>query len=247
MDPNEVEMAKDRGFKKMRDLITALTDAERNMQAGGLSHEALEQACINARDLYERLIVLRHKAREAQLSGRTRNDAPASMAAEAKAIDDLAKVNEPPPIRLDTRPQEVSPRQTSLIEAIEATQEPPEKTDRPKEAPKAPVAEKKVEEKPTPPAIKRAAPAPSLAEKLNKASIPSLAKAISLSHKFWFVSELFNGDRIGYEKSIIAIDEMHDRALAESYIRTEVIAKLKKPADPTAVATLMELIERRFP
>ncbi|MDQ3100981.1 MAG: hypothetical protein M3R08_06315 [Bacteroidota bacterium] len=246
-------MAKDRGFRKMRDLIMALADAERNMEVGGLSHEGLEQACLNARDLYERLIVLRHKAREAQLSGRTawvkKEEAQSSMSAEMKVIEDLSKVNEPPPMKLDTRPQEISPRQTSLIEAIEASTEPGEKprpAEQPKPAQKIAAPQTVQEEKKAPP-IKRPETTPSLAEKMNKASIPSLAKAITLSHKFWFVSELFNGDRIAYEKTIMALDAMHDRALAESHLRTEVIEKLKKPADPTAVATLMELIERRFP
>src|SRR5690606_15437841 len=85
-----------------------------------------------------------------------------------------------------------------------------------------------------------------VAEKLEKASIQSLGRSISLSHKFWFVSELFSGDRIAYEKSIETIDKLDQRSAAQNYIDKEVITRMKKNADPEALAIFMDLIERRF-
>lgn len=229
----------------MQDLVAALAEAQRKLESGDLGHEGLEQACQNARELYERLIVLRHGSREMQLTGaRTnakRDKTDVRSVNDERDLQIRQEVNEPPPIRLDTRPPEISPRQTSLIDAIE-------ETNGSKKAERAPV-QQKVEEKEiarTQP-IKKADPVPSLAEKLTKAQISSLAKSISLSHKFWFVSELFGGDRIAYEKSIMAIDAMQDRDQAEVYLQTEVLAKLKKPADPEALITIRDLIERRFP
>ena len=96
------------------------------------------------------------------------------------------------------------------------------------------------------PAPASSKPAPTLAEKLEQAAIPDLAKAISLSHKFWFVAELFNGDRITYDKSIDRLNTMPDGAAAQAFVQAEVIDKLRKPADPEALATFTELVKRRY-
>ena len=232
----------------MQELVSALAEAQRNLENGTLGHDGLEQACLNARELYERLIVLRHRSREVQLSGRVepakRDKTAVSLSTEMQSLNDLSDVKEPAPIRLDTRPPEISPRQTSLIEAIEETQSQ-------KDAKRAETVKEKsntvTKDEPKPASIKKADPIPSLAEKLTKTSITSLAKSISLSHKFWFVSELFGGDRIAYERSVMALDAMQDRDQAEVFLQTEVLAKLKKPADPEALITIRDLIERRFP
>ena len=229
----------------MQDLIAALAEAQRKLESGNLGHDGLELACQNARELYERLIVLRHRSREMQLTPQATTAKPdktsVRSAGDARALEIRPEVKEPPPIRLDTRPPDVSPRQTSLIDAIEETGAHELQGSMPTPA----KAEEKENGKPQP--IKKADPVPSLAEKLTKAQIGSLAKSISLSHKFWFVSELFGGDRIAYEKSIMAMDAMQDRDQAEVYLQTEVLAKLKKPADPEALITIRDLIERRFP
>ncbi len=217
----------------MDDLVKAITEAGKGLEKGDLGMDGLEKACADARELYERLIVLRHKARESMRTGgspRVTEQEPSGTHA----------------IRLDTRPPDISPRQTSLIDAIEdAGPEPPSETH---EAPAASTAsEEKTEEPPRPrPSTTKAPRTTTLAEKLEKSTISSLPKAITLSHKFWFVSELFNGDRIRYEKSIERIDKMNDRNEAELFLQQEVVALLKKPADPEALSIFMELIERRF-
>ncbi len=231
----------------MQDLIAALAEAQRKLESGNLGHDGLELACQNARELYERLIVLRHRSREMQLAPQAATAKPDKTNVRTTDVRDLEirpEVKDPPPIRLDTRPPEVSPRQTSLIEAIEETQS--EKEAKRPEPVKGNGNALPKDEQRTPP-IKKAEPVPSLAEKLTKTQIGSLAKSISLSHKFWFVSELFGGDRIAYEKSIMALDAMQDRDQAEVFLQTEVLAKLKKPADPEALITIRDLIERRFP
>jgi hypothetical protein len=221
-------MVKDKGFRKMGELVAALTEADRALAAGALGLEGLESACSNARELYERLVVLRHKAREAALSAAP--EAPAPAEPPAKRPDR----SEPMAIRLDTRPPE-GPRQTSLIEAIEATEQP---------APVAPLPPRMEPQR----AETKAAPAArsTLAEKFEKASIPDLGKGISLSHKFWFVAELFNGDRITYEKSIDKLNAFTNLQEARAFVDAEVVARLKKPADPEALATFNELVQRRF-
>lgn len=242
-------MGKDKGYRTIQELVSALADAERGLASGALQMEGLETACSDARDLYERLVVLRHKARESATSATARNsfkaEPPAALVAEAPA-----EVEEPAPLRLDTRPPMVSPRQTSLIEAIEEGSEETEEAEVPE------LVAELAQEVPPPPSVaatsveKSARPAKAsatLAEKLEKASITDLSKAISLSHKFWFVAELFGGDRIFYDKSIGLLNALGDKEHAISYMENDVLSKLKKTADPEALSTFMDLIDRRYP
>jgi hypothetical protein len=248
-------MAKDKAFRNMNELIAALAQTERELASGTLGVEGLETACGDARELYERLIVLRHKARETAVAQPvTAEPAPAPAPAPAP-VPVPATAPDPPSIRLDTRPPEVSPRQVSLIEAIEATEKEPElaldmapaapKSKAPAPAAPAP-APASAAPAPAPAPEKIAKAAPTLAEKLERASIADLAKAISLSHKFWFVAELFNGDRITYDKTIDRLNSLTDHAEAQTLIDAEVIAKLRKPADPEALITFHELVKRRY-
>ena len=255
-------MAKDKAFRNMNELIAALAQTERELASGTLGVEGLETACGDARELYERLIVLRHKARETAVAQPVMAEpAPAPALAPGPApAPTPAPAPDPPSIRLDTRPPEVSPRQVSLIEAIEATEKEPELAlDLAPAAPKSKAPAPAPAAAPAPaPAPASAAPAPApvpdktpkagptLAEKLERASIADLAKAISLSHKFWFVAELFNGDRITYDKTIDRLNSLTDHAEAQTLIDSEVIAKLRKPADPEALATFHELVKRRY-
>lgn len=249
-------MAKDKAFRNMNELIAALAQTERELASGTLGVEGLETACGDARELYERLIVLRHKARETAVAQPvTAEPAPAPAPAPAP-VPVPATAPDPPSIRLDTRPPEVSPRQVSLIEAIEATEKEPElaldmapaapKSKAPAPAAPAAPAPAPAPATPVPAPEKSAKAAPTLAEKLERASIADLAKAISLSHKFWFVAELFNGDRITYDKTIDRLNSLTDHAEAQTLIDAEVIAKLRKPADPEALITFHELVKRRY-
>ena len=241
-------MAKDKAFRNMNELIAALAQTERELASGTLGVEGLETACGDARELYERLIVLRHKARETAVAQPvTAEPAPAPAPASGPApVPAPAPAPDPPSIRLDTRPPEVSPRQVSLIEAIEATEKEPELAlDMAPAAPRS-KAPAPAAPAPAPAPEKSAKAAPTLAEKLERASIADLAKAISLSHKFWFVAELFNGDRITYDKTIDRLNSLTDHAEAQTLIDAEVIAKLRKPADPEALITFHELVKRRY-
>lgn len=247
-------MSDDKGFRKMGDLVEALRHVELALRNGTLGIAGLDQACIDARDLYERLVVLRHKAREKKTVDGAGNgtDLLAPMKGVGGEQKDLERVVVTPAtptdatkervptdnsqqasvIRLDTRPLE--PRQTSLIEAIEATESEP--------APSAKTAREYLKETKE---AKVKAPA-TLAEKLEKAHIEDLGKAISISHKFWFTAELFNADPTAYETGVELLNSAADFSEAKAFFDSEVASKLKKPADPEALTTFLELLHRRF-
>lgn len=221
-------MSSDKPFRRINELVASLAGTGRELDGGGLRPASLETACDDARELYERLVVLRHKARELAAGHGSASTGFVQEESKSKA-DVLPVVAGATSVRLDTRPApDAGPRQTSLIDAIEHTE---------KDLGEARPADKVPE---------RGTATPTLAEKLGKAAVADLGKAISLSHKFWFVAELFNGDRIAYDKTIDRLNAMRDLAEARAYLQAEVFARVRKPADPDALATFNELVERRF-
>lgn len=224
----------DKRYKRIQDLVKALIEAERALEMGGLNVAGLEQACDDARELYERLVVLRHKAREGE-----RPHPPAAalaLAAEPAAgpippapkpkVAEQPGAPDPQPgplFRLDTRAEI---RQTSLIDAIAETES----------APARPRAEK--------PAKGGGDRPKSLADKLGEAPIPDLGKAIALSQKFWFVAELFGGDRVAFEQVVEAINSASGGDEARGLVK-EQIGRLTKAPDPEALQTFLDLVERR--
>lgn len=242
-------MSTDRPFRKISELVAALSNAEKGLTAGTLGIEDLETACGDARELYERLIVLRHKARESAVGHPTNSFAGTGVPGPGSPLtakeEEPVPPNAPPlagpgPVRLDTRPapEAISPRQTSLIEAIASSEQEAGAGETGKGSTSPGTAQKAAMGVPKPP--------PSVAEKLGKAALTDLSKAITLSHKFWFVAELFNGDRITYEKAIEKLNGFADHSSAQRFVETEVIAKLKKPADPEALSTFNDLVKRRY-
>jgi len=246
-------MSMEKPFRKISELVAALANADKGMNAGTLKLEGLETACNDARELFERLVVLRHKARESSVGGDQKGLGPVPSevvgSKEEKLPAEVSRnlVEDPVPLRLDTRPMEVGSRQTSLIEAIESIADPAETGRTPTPKPESPAKTEKpsTQESPTKGQTARPKAPPSVAEKLERAAVADLGKAISLSHKFWFVAELFNGDRINYERSIDKLNAFTSLELAETFVREEVLDKLKKPADPEAVTTFTDLVKRR--
>lgn len=211
-------MSPERPTEQMEQLLARLREAVGALADGRLDEAGLEDAAGDARAFYERLVVLRHKYRERQV-----------QPPEAHA-------QELPAMRLDTRPAEAPPRQTSLIDAIaesERTEEPP-----PAAAPVAPPA-------PAAPAPRPAAP--SLSERMEHAPVKDLHKAIALSQKFWFVAELFDGQRDRYEKAVDALNACRTLVDALALLETEVLAKARRKPDPEAVKAMQDLLERRYP
>jgi hypothetical protein len=241
-------MSTERGYTRINELVAALNAAMHDMEQGRLGAQGLERTTEDARELYERLVVLRHKVREARaaLSVKTAQPPPVPMASEPEAPRPTrTEAVERPPMRLDTRPDPgLPPRQTSLIDAIAEHDEVPAVTLKVQE--QAPVQAKPAEQEK--PKAQAPAPAkgPSLAEKLEHAPISDLGKAITLSQKFLFLAELFGGQKEEYEKAISAINGHAFFAEAKQYLDAEVLTKLKKAPDPEALSSFMDLVERRF-
>jgi hypothetical protein len=231
-------------------LWDGVRQALRDLDAGRLDLNGLDKACADAQALYERLVVLRHKAREGK---------------QAPPLPEPPVVKEPPPevatempvMRLETRPTEVPPRQTSLIDAIAETETPGAPQVEPSAPATKPVAKADAQAPVRPAAQPAQRPERSgerssvpkgatLADKLEHAAIPDLHKAIALSQKFWFVAELFGGQRERYEKAIDAINALGSVEDARTFIAKEVVAKAARPPAEDAMQAFNELVDRRF-
>ena len=221
--------------ERMRQLWASVEQALRDLEVGKLDRDGLERATSDAHALYERLVILRHKAREAK-----------PVATGGAAALDLPPVTPPeelPSLRLDTRPTEAQPRQTSLIDAIAETETPPPAK------PSPPEHVRGTSIPPTrPPRTGDKSPpkGPSLADKLERAPINDLHKAIALSQKFWFVAELFGGQRERYEKAIDTINALGSLEEARSFVNKEIVSKAARPPAEDAQQAFNELVERRF-
>jgi hypothetical protein len=193
-------MADEKAHPTMADLVAALEQAVARLGAGDLRADALELTTAQARDLYERLLVLRHKARE-----RAATKAPPLVPSEQA-------------LRLDTRPL-TDTRQTSLIDAIAETE-------------KRGKGGKKV--------------SATVATKRERAPLADLNQGIALSQKFWFINELFSGDRAAYDAAIAKLNALPDLEQAKTLARDEIFARAKRPPAEDVRATLLDLIERRY-
>lgn len=225
----------------MNELIRSLQQAMDRLQDGKLDLEELEQATGQAQALYERFVVLRHKAREAAVGTAKAAEAPAPQPEAPTPQPEVPRAAEPS-IRLDTRPPDISPHQTSLIDAIAETEGLHGKE--PETKPVA-AARPKVS-RPAPASAKAPARPATVADKLEHAPVADLRKAIALSQKFWFVAELFANDRKRYEEAIDVLNGMGGRAEAEAYLKSEVIDKLSGPPGEEVTATFTELLQRRY-
>jgi hypothetical protein len=235
-------------YKRLKEIISELKSQIETIDSGKLSREEIENAAELGRELYERLVVIRHKAYDHLVKG-----------------EDNA-TNEPSPIPFkiqETKP-EVSPNQISLIDAIQELA--PETLEEKVTEPIVPAFKmpevKQPENRPlhvqTPPAK----PAPitpaesiheklsrdipkkeSLAEKIEHAPIPDLKKAISINQRFQFSKELFKNNSQEYE---VAIEKLNSTSRDEAMKMLDNLkSKFSWSDESEVVNDFRELVDRR--
>jgi hypothetical protein len=245
-------MAESKAFTSMEGLLENLTKAMSQLKEGKLEVEALESITDDARDLYERLVVLRFQAYE-KLQDKE--------GSSASSKDEFS-------FRIDSR-DVLLENQTSLIDAIEEASKEPVKVE-PPQKPQTSAPEIKFEETPVEtiedtkaktvapndqeaeglPAPKKE-PDPkneeskdkSLAAKLQKTPIEDLKKAISLNQKFQFISAFFGGNSNTYDKFITEVNQAKDLKEAKKIVTTTIG---DRDEEDQVANMFMELVERRY-
>lgn len=219
--------------KSMQELAASVKGHVDELSNGNLSLEEIEAVVAEMRDLYERLVVVRHGAYLEK--GGLSNEEGSQLSQEGKATNEEQEsgeeqsnveayteegVNEPAApslFKLDTQ-QAIEPsvpdNQTSLIDQIEE--------------------------------LDGNSGEESLAEKMEQTPIADLRKAIGLNQKFWFIKELFNDDADAYDAAIEAFETADSLDAAQVWFDASVRPDLGEDHDEKAVLKFLELLERRF-
>ncbi|TVR39364.1 MAG: hypothetical protein EA392_06350 [Cryomorphaceae bacterium] len=244
-------------FKSIPELIQSLNLLASRINNGTVGLEEFEVTLRDARELYERLVILRYKAiedRNLMGMGGTRPSA--------------SKVEEPqaPP------PQPLAPKQISLIDSIEEIsreqQDEPELPQPPPPPPPPAQPEPRAAApKPVPPPTPEPAPAPvqkpvsrsrsevippsegrpeSLADKLSHTKIADLTVAIGLNQKFRFIKELFGGDADAYNQALKKLNTCNDISSARQWVEQELKTTYEWDEEDQLTLTFLSLIERRY-
>jgi hypothetical protein len=82
--------------------------------------------------------------------------------------------------------------------------------------------------------------------KLTDSPIRDLKKGIGVNDRYLFISELFRGDEVMYERSIKTINGFHIFAEAEYWIERELKVKLGWEEDKPSTQYFYQLVKRRF-
>lgn len=85
-----------------------------------------------------------------------------------------------------------------------------------------------------------------LSDVIVDAPVRDLRKAIGINDRYVFVSELFRGDEVGYERSIKTINNFRILAEAQYWIERELKLKLGWDENKDIVKLFDQLVKRRF-
>ncbi len=229
----------------IQDIIKQLEELGTKLEAGRLEAEEVVEMADLSRDLYERLVVIRHKSYEDLIREEKEAEVVEEPSAEASEIDPVATereviteaISEEEPESNTDQDEEVrgpvipmgsadvSPNQISLIDSIEEIKRMEQSLND--------KFHEKSEEK-------------SLAQKLKQKPIEDMVGAIGINLKFRFISQLFNDDQTAFEVSIQKLNTFGSYIEADEFIQNTLSEQYGwNPKDPV-VKELVDLAQRRY-
>jgi hypothetical protein len=227
-------------FKSIPELIQSLNQLATRINKGTVGLEEFDVTLRDARELYERLVILRYKAIE------DRNLMGAPLQTEIPSNGNVENEGDKP-----------TPKQISLIDSIEEIKR--ETVVEPIAEPKTlftPEESIKEEDKIPAPVIPEVLPssrAPkeveqkeSVAEKMSHTPIKDIAAAISLNRKFQFIKELFNDNADAYKAAVERLNAFSDGTEAMNCLNIELAKKYGWDSEDPLVVAFTELVERRY-
>lgn len=229
----------------IRDLAKAIQDKVQRLSEGRLSREEVETVTLECRDLYERLVVLRHKAYDEEVKG-----AESGGEKEESTPEPSVSFRIPAP---EFREEPVALNQVSLIDAIEEItreQKNPLTEEKPAELIEEVQSSRAIPQEPLPnreslnDKLSKSIPTQeTLARKLEHTPITDLKRAITLNQRFQFSRELFKGNNQDYE---VTIDRLNTVSRDEAMKTIESLRSRYSWSEESPVAQdFLELVERR--
>jgi flagellar hook-basal body complex protein FliE len=230
-------------YQRLSDLAAHVQKNIEDLESGNLPLQQIEDLAHSARELYERLVVLRYKAYDREV----KQEKPV-FKVELSAEQPEVREEEIQPIAFRIQPETpvVSPNQVNLIDAIEeVTKEEEQKKEQPKTEPasfSSPLF--KASESLNDKLSKTVGTQETLAQKMEHTPISDLKKAISLNQRFQFSKELFKGNNQDYE---VTIDRLNSSSREEALKTLESLRSKYSWNNESAIAQdFAELIERRY-
>jgi hypothetical protein len=241
-------MSNDNAFRKLNQLVSELQRNIEQLGEGSLPVDQLEQMVNTTREMYERLVVIRHKVydsivnpieshRELQ-AAQEEPSSPATPIAENNKAHEI--IEQPINFRIDPLTEKTN--QFNLLDAIEEASNTNAVTAMPEvivNTPSSVSAPESLHER----LAKSVGYHESVADKLENSPIADLKKAITLNQRFQFSKELFKGNNQDYE---LAIEKLNNGSREDAFNHIQNLkSKYTWSNESEIVADFIELVERR--
>lgn len=228
----------------IQEIIKQLRSLGDQLESGEISNDQLIDMTSLSHDLYERMVILRHKAYEEIVNAEEEviPEEPLEEVAEVEpeeVITEEAMAEEEeienevrePAADEEERPTipignaEISPNQISLIDSIEEIKQ----------------MEQSINDK-----FKNGADEKSLAQTLQQIPLEDLMSSIGINQKFRFISQLFNEDQSAFESSINRLNSFNSYIEADEYLQNTLSEQYGWDLKDSAVKELVDLTQRRY-
>jgi len=229
----------------IQEIINQLQNLGEQLESGNISSDNLIHMTSLSHDLYERMVILRHKAHEEIVNAEDEHmvtkepveeliESDISEAATSvmekyqEIVEDKQRVSEP---SIEDRPAipigsaEISPNQISLIDSIEEIKQ----------------NEQSINDQ-----FKNDEHDISLAATLQQTPIDDMVGFIGINQKFRFISELFNDDQQAYDLAIDRLNTFNSYLEADEYLQNSLSEQYGWDLKDSLVKELADLTQRRY-
>ncbi len=234
-------------FKSLVEITKTLNDKVEKLSKGKLDVEGVEKLTDSARELYERLVVLRFKSYEG-INTEIKIDASKKEISEEKIVElEIAE----PVDSLDQSEDDAMMMFDFTESTVESTVEPPIETpsielESPAERPAendSKLAGVNLEDTSLNDNFKN--DDSSFGDKFTKAKITDLKSYIGINRKFLYINDLFKGDNEKYNAAIDQLNSCESKTDALAILNDLKISEKWEDEDHSVV-NFIDIVERRY-
>jgi len=219
-------------YQNLNALVAKIQSALTQLENKQLSVSDIDSIQENAKELFERLTVLKYLALEKLVESTDTSKKVKTADENREASTEDADI--PVAIKISASEPTVPENQTNLLDAIKESKEEVNE-------PEIPTDDQSLNEK-----LNASPSADSLSEKLKKQPINDLITAIGINQKFLFMNDLFEGERDEFHNSLSELNKFDSFLDADNYIKNNLMVKYNWDMENQSVVRFMELVERRY-
>ena len=263
-------MGKKSEFKSIEDIIKNLKENADKLASGKLPVEEMDTLLEDSRELYERLVVLRHKAYETMVHGEVKKEEKEEVPVETVTEEEPKVSNEEAPafnmnvFKIDDKKEKKKPKKENIQTAIEVEEASPQTSllnpkhvnpEKPLKEETEAIVEEDVdqinlldeieEQQSINETHAEKGKDNTIGEKLQQTPIADLKKAIAIHKKYLFINDLFEGDNQPYNEAIDKLNSFGTLDEASNYLNS-LKSERKWDEENKSVAVFQSLVERRY-